>query len=173
MPKPLEIATPSDREVRITRDFDAPRELVWDCHTKPELVRRWISGPPGWSMRVCEIDLRVGGRYRYVLSGPSGGGYRHVLSGPNGEEMGWGGVFREIRRPEFISATEQFDEDWTGGETLVSTRFEERDRRTTVTVTIVYSSNEARDGAIATGMTDGMEAGYQLLDQLIAEQVAT
>jgi uncharacterized protein YndB with AHSA1/START domain len=161
MPKPLEIATPSDREVRITRDFDAPRELVWDCHTKPELIRRWLSGWAGWSMRVCEIELKVGGRYRYVLSGP------------NGEEMGWGGVFHEIRRPELLSASEKFDEDWTGGETQVRQSFAEKDGLTTVTVTILYSSKEARDGAIATGMTTGMEATYQQLDQLLAEQTAT
>ncbi len=161
MPMPLEVATPSDREVKITRDFDAPRELVWDCHTKPELVRRWISGPPGWSMPGCEIDLRVGGRYRYVLAGPKG------------EEMAWGGVYLEVRRPEFIAATEKFDDDWTGGETQVSTRFEQERGRTTVTVTVLYASKEARDGAIATGMTTGMEAGYQQLDQLLAEQAAT
>ncbi len=161
MPMPLQIATPSDREVKITRDFDGPRELVWDCHTKPELVRRWISGPPGWSLAVCEIDLRAGGKYRYVLNGP------------DGVEMGWGGTYSEIRRPEFITATEKFDEDWTGGETVVSTRFDEMDRRTTVTVTVLYASKEARDGAIATGMTDGMEAGYQLLDKLLAERTAS
>jgi uncharacterized protein YndB with AHSA1/START domain len=161
MQKPLEIATPSDREVRITRDFDAPRELVWDCHTKPELVRRWLAGPPGWTMTVCEIDLRVGGRYRYVLSGPGG------------EEMGWGGTYREVVRPERIASTELFDQDWTGGETLVGMRFDEAAGRTAVTVTVLYASKEARDGAIATGMTDGMEAGYQLLDQLLAEQTAT
>jgi uncharacterized protein YndB with AHSA1/START domain len=87
--------------------------------------------------------------------------------------MGWGGVYLEVRRPEFISATEKFDEDWTGGETLVSTRFDEASGRTTVTVTVLYASNEARDGAIATGMTTGMEAGYQQLDKLLAEQTAT
>ena len=161
MPMPLQIAMPSDREVKITRDFDAPRELVWDCHTRPELVRRWLPGPPGWTMMVCEIDLRVGGRYRYVLSGPGG------------EEMGWGGTYLEVVRPEQIAATELFDQDWTGGETLVGTRFDEAAGRTTVTVTVLYASKEARDGAIATGMTDGMEAGYQLLDQLLAERTAT
>jgi uncharacterized protein YndB with AHSA1/START domain len=160
MPMPLEIATPADREVRITRTFDAPRELVWDCHTRPELVRRWITGWPGWSMVVCEIDLRPGGRYRYVLSGPAG------------EEMGWGGTFRELMRPEFITATELFDEDWTGGETLVTTRFEEAEGSTTVTVSVVYASREARDGALATGMTDGMEASYRLLDKVLAEQTS-
>ena len=93
MPMPLQVFTPSDRDVVITRSFDAPRELVWDCHTKPDLVRRWLTGPPGWSMPVCEIDLRVGGKYRYVLKGP------------NGEEMGFGGTYRELDRPRLMAST--------------------------------------------------------------------
>ena len=158
MPKSLEIATPSDRYVVVTREFDAPRDLVWDCHTKPELVRRWLSGPPGWTMPTCLIDLRVGGKYRYVLRSESG------------EEMGFGGTFREIVRPERIVSNELFDQDWTGGETLVTTTFADHaGRRTTVTVTVLYSSREAREGALATGMTTGMEAGYQQLDRLLAE----
>ncbi len=160
MPMPLTVTTPSDREVVITRDFDAPRELVWDCHTKPELVRRWLTGPSGWSMPVCEIDLRVGGKYRYVLKGP------------NGEEMGFGGTYRELIRPELMASTEKFDEDWTGGETLSSTRFDETAGRTKVTVTILYTSKEARDGAIATGMAEGMESGFQNLDALLVEMTA-
>jgi uncharacterized protein YndB with AHSA1/START domain len=157
---PLSVTTPSDREVVIVRDFDAPRDLVWDCHTKPELVRRWLIGPPGWSMPVCEIDLRVGGKYRYVLKGP------------NGEEMGFGGTYRELVRPELMASTEIFDQDWTGGETQSSTRFDEARGRTKVTVTILYTSKEARDGAIATGMAEGMESGFQNLDALLVEMTA-
>src|SRR3989442_12696438 len=85
----LRIAAPGDRDLVMTRVFDAPRKLVFDAHTKPELVRRWLLGPPGWSMPVCEIDLRVGGKYRYV--------WRHDT---NGTPMGMGGVYREIRAPE-------------------------------------------------------------------------
>ena len=106
---PCRFATPSDREVVITRAFDAPRELVFDCHTKPDLVRRWLLGPPGWTMPVCDIDLRVGGRYRYVWRGP------------DGEELGMGGIYRLIERPERIDTRELFDEDWTGGETFIAT----------------------------------------------------
>lgn len=160
MTRPLEIATPSDREVVITRDFDAPRDLVFDCHTKPDLVRRWLLGPPGWTMPVCDIDLRVGGRYRYVWRGP------------NGEDMGMGGVFREIVRPERIVTNELFDEDWTGGETLVTTVFTEQGGRTRSTVTVLYASNQAREGALATGMADGMESSYQHLDELLAAMPA-
>lgn len=160
MTRPLEIATPSDREVVITRDFDAPRDLVFDCHVKPDLVRRWLLGPPGWTMPVCDIDLRVGGRYRYVWRGP------------NGEDMGMGGVFREIVRPERIVTNELFDEDWTGGETLVTTVFTEQGGRTRSTVTVLYASNQAREGALATGMADGMESSYQHLDELLAAMPA-
>jgi uncharacterized protein YndB with AHSA1/START domain len=159
MAQPLQISTPSDREVVITREFDAPRDLVFDCHTKPDLVRRWLLGPPGWTMPVCDIDLRVGGRYRYVWRGP------------NGEEMGMGGTFRDIVRPERLASTELFDQDWTGGETQVRTEFSERDGRTTSTITVLYASKEAREGALATGMTDGMEAGYQRLDELLTAEL--
>jgi uncharacterized protein YndB with AHSA1/START domain len=157
MPKPLEISTPSDREVRIVREFDAPRQLVWDCHTKPELLRRWLPAFPGWSLPTCEIDLRVGGKYRYVLKGP------------NGEQMGFGGTYEEVTRPERIKTRELFDEDWTGGHTLNTSDFADQGERTTVTMTILYASKEAREGATATGMTTGMESGFKLLDQLLTE----
>ncbi len=157
---PLQVTTPSDREIVMTRVFDAPRQLVFDAHTKPDLVRRWLLGPPGWTMPVCEIDLRVGGRFR------------SVWRKDDGVEMGMGGVFREIVRPERIVHTELFDQDWTGGETVSTTRFAERDDRTTLTITTLYSSKEARDGALKSGMTDGMEAGYARLDGLLAAQKA-
>jgi uncharacterized protein YndB with AHSA1/START domain len=158
MSKPLEIAQPSDREVVITRTFEASRELVFDCHTRPELVRRWLLGPPGWTMPVCDIELTVGGRYRYVWRSPEG------------NDMGMGGVFREIVRPERLVTKELFDEDWTGGETEVSTLFTESGGVTTSTMTVLYASLEARDGALATGMTAGMESSYQQLDALLAAE---
>jgi uncharacterized protein YndB with AHSA1/START domain len=152
----LSVTTPSDREILITRVFDAPRTLVFDCMTQPELVKRWLLGPPGWTMPVCEIDLRVGGRYRYVWRGP------------DGTEMGMGGVYREIVPPERIVQTELFDQDWTGGETVGTAVLTEKDSRTTLTLTILYSSKEARDGALSTGMTEGMSAGYDRLAELLA-----
>jgi uncharacterized protein YndB with AHSA1/START domain len=115
----VDVSTPGDREVVVTRVFDAPRELVFDAFTKPELVKRWLLGPPGISMPVCDIDLRVGGRFRYVWRLP------------NGNDMGMGGVFREIVRPERLVHTELFDEDWTGGETLTTTTFAEKRGKTT------------------------------------------
>lgn len=157
MPAPLQIATPSEREVVITRRFAAPPELVFDCHTRADLVRRWLLGPPGWTMPVCEIDLRVGGRYRYVWRSP------------DGQDMGMGGTFRDIARPERVVSTELFDDDWTGGETLVRTEFTAAEGATTlVTTTVLYSSREARDGALRTGMTEGMEQGFRNLDELLA-----
>ena len=156
----VNVTTPSDREVVVTRSFNAPRELVWDAHTKPELVRRWLLGPPGWTMPVCEIDLRVGGRYRYQLQGP------------NGEVMACGGVFREIAPPQRLVTAERFDEDWTGGETINTIVLVERNGRTQLTLSVLYVSKEARDAALATGMTVGLEAGYRALDDVLAAMVA-
>src|SRR5205807_9676277 len=99
--------SPSDREITMTRVFDAPRTLVFDAHTKPALVKQWLLGPPGWSMPVCEMDVRVGGTYRWV--------WRHDR---NGTEMGMGGVYREIVQPERLVTTERFDEAWYPGEGL-------------------------------------------------------
>lgn len=157
MPNRLELSLPSDREIRITRTFEAPRELVWDCHTKPALVRRWLLGPPGWEMPICEIDLRVGGKYRYEW-----------VDRGRGARMGMGGTFTEVTKPERIGAKEKFDDDWTGGETEVSQAFTETSGRTTLVLTIFYASREARDGAAATGMTDGMEMGYRRLEEVLA-----
>ena len=158
MPNKLAITLPSDREIVITRSFDAPRNLVWDAHTKPELVRRWLLGPPGWEMPVCQIDLRVGGKYRYEWEDKK-----------RGVKMGMSGAYTEVAKPEKIGTKEKFDDDWTGGETVARQVFTEKGGKTTSVMTILYASKEARDGAAATGMTDGMEAGYQRLDQVLAE----
>ncbi len=156
---PLQVTTPSDKEVVVSRVFSAPRGMLFDAHTKPDLVRRWLLGPPGWTMPVCEIDLRIGGKYRYV--------WRHDGTG---QEMGMGGTFKEIARPTRIVITQLFDEDWTGGETVVVTEFTEQQGRTTVTTKVQYSSREARDAALKTGMTTGMEAGYDKLESLLTEE---
>src|ERR1700716_1207357 len=124
----LQITTPTDREIAMTRVFNAPRRLVFDALTKPELVKRWLLGPPGWSMPVCEIDLKVGGAYRYV--------WRHA----DGREMGMGGVYREIVPQERLVCTELFDEAWYPGEALTTTTLAEKDGRTTVTTTVLYVS---------------------------------
>ena len=95
----LEITTPSDKEIMFTRTFDAPRQLVFDAWTKPELLKRWLYGPNGWSLAVCKVDLRVGGHYRYE--------WKHT----NGNEMGMGGVYREVVPPERLVNTQLFDQE--------------------------------------------------------------
>jgi uncharacterized protein YndB with AHSA1/START domain len=155
-PDSFKVSTPSDREIQLSRDFDAPRSLVFDAFTKPELVRRWLLGPPGWIMPVCEIDLRVAGSYRYVWR-----------SEKDGSQMGIRGVFREITPVERLVATERFDDAWYPGEALDTTVFEERRGITRTTITILYESQEARDTARRSGMEHGMAAGYDRLETLL------
>lgn len=154
----LEVTTPSDREIAMTRVFDAPCDLVFDCWTIPALLKRWMTGPDGWSFAVCEIDLAVGGRYRFV--------WRHL----DGRDMGMSGTYREILRPQRIVSVEIFDMDWTDGEARSTLVLTERDGQTTSVNTMLYSSREARDGAIGVGMAKGVAAGYDRLDEVLAEQ---
>jgi uncharacterized protein YndB with AHSA1/START domain/effector-binding domain-containing protein len=154
--KTLEVATPSDREIRMTRVFDAPRRLVWEALTRPALVKRWGAGPPGWEMEVCEIDLRVGGSWRWVLRGPGG------------EKMGVGGVYREIVPQERLASTEVFDEPWYPGEAVNTQTLEERGARTTLATTVRYASREARDAVLRTPMAEGFGAGMDHLEAVLA-----
>jgi uncharacterized protein YndB with AHSA1/START domain len=153
----LEVTTPSEREITMTRIFDAPPDLVFDAHTKPELVRRWLLGPDGWSMPVCEIDLRVGGVYRYVWRRDS-----------DGSEMGASGIFREIERPARLVHTERFDEAWYPGEALITTTFTAEGERTRLTSTMLLESRAARDAVLKSGMESGVAAGYDRLARLLA-----
>jgi uncharacterized protein YndB with AHSA1/START domain len=152
----FKVATPTDREIAMTRVFDAPRSLVFDALTKAELVKQWLLGPPGWSMPVCEIDLRVGGAYRFVWRGPEG------------REMGTRGVCREIVAPERYVATERFDEPWYPGEALATYVLVEQRGKTVLTLTILYESREARDAALKSGMERGVAASYDRLEELLA-----
>jgi uncharacterized protein YndB with AHSA1/START domain len=153
----LSITTPNDREIVVVRSFDAPRALVFDCMTKPDLVRRWMLGPDGWTMPVCEIDLRVGGAYRYV--------WRNA----EGFEMGMGGRHLEIDPPGRLVSTEKFDGDQSEVETIVTAVLTEANGRTTLTSTMRYPSTEARDMMLKSGMAEGMEAGYVRLEAVLAE----
>jgi uncharacterized protein YndB with AHSA1/START domain len=158
-PKPagaLQIATPTDREIVMTRSFDASRRLVFEALTRPELIKRWLLGPDGWSMPVCQVDLRVGGAYRYV--------WRRDR---DGQDMGMGGVFREIVAPERIVATERFDDAWYPGEAVGTTVLVERGGRTDMTYTMLYESREARDIALKSGMETGVDASYERLEQVL------
>ena len=158
------VSLPSDTEVRITRDFKAPRTLVWDCHVKPELFQRWIGGYPGWSMPVCELDVRPGGKYRWRWRMDEGG-----------QEFGFFGEYREVEAPTKMVQAELYDPGTFGGEmpttpTITRTTFTEENGVTTLVTLIEYASKEARDAAISTGMTDGMETSFARLDKLCAEQ---
>lgn len=154
-PGNLQLTVHGEREIVITRAFNAPRRLVFDAFTKPELVRRWLLGPPGWSMPVCEIDLRVGGAYRYV--------WRHS----SGNEMGMGGTYREIVAPERIVATEKFDEAWYPGEAVGTVVLVEQAGRTTLTQTLLYDSRETRDAVVKSPMEQGLAASLNRLAELV------
>lgn len=156
-PESFKVSAPSDREIEVTRVFDAPRALVFEAFTKPELVKRWLLGPPGWTMPVCEIDLKVGGGYRYLWRQES-----------DGREMGMGGVFREIVVPKLLVATEKFDESWYPGEALDTTMFLEEKNGTRITITVLYESMKARDTALRSGMERGMAMSYDRVEELLS-----
>jgi uncharacterized protein YndB with AHSA1/START domain len=153
----LQVTTPSDREIAMTRVFHAPRRLVFDAYTQPDLLRRWLLGPPGWAMVVCEVDLRVEGAYRYV--------WRHES---DGTEMGMGGTYREITVPERIVATERFDQPWYPGDALGTIVLVEEGGHTTLTQTMLYETRETRDAVLRSPMEQGVGASYDRLEELLA-----
>jgi uncharacterized protein YndB with AHSA1/START domain len=159
-PGTLQMTTPSEREIAMTRVFDAPRRLVFDAWTKPELLKRWLGVRGGWSFAVCEVDLRVGGAYRFVWRGP------------NGKEMGMGGVYREIVPPERLVATEEFDDPWYEGEALYTTVFVEKGGKTTVTTTVLYASRDVRDSVLKSPMERGVAESYDRLAEILASTLA-
>jgi uncharacterized protein YndB with AHSA1/START domain len=150
----LEITTPSDREIAMTRVFNAPARLVFDAWTKPELIKRWLGVRAGWTMAVCEVDLRVGGAYRFVWRGPD-------------MTMGMGGLYREVVPPVRLVSTEKFDEAWYEGEAVDTMVLVEREGKTTVTTTVRYVSREVRDAVIKSGMATGVAEGYDKLAELL------
>ena len=155
----LQITTPSEREIVMSRVFDAPRSLVFDAWTKPELLKRWLGVRGGWSMVVCEVDLRVGGAYRFVWRGP------------DGAEMGMGGVYREIVAPERLVATESFDDPWYPGEAVDTTVLVEEGGKTTATTIVLYDSEEIRDAVLESGMARGVAESYDMLAEYLASIV--
>jgi uncharacterized protein YndB with AHSA1/START domain len=157
----LKITTPSDLEIVITRSFNAPRDLVWEAMSKPELIKQWLYGPPGWTMTLCEDDLRVGGSFRW--------GWR----GPEGMEMAMRGVYREVAPPERIVRTEVFEFgcEAQAGEQVATVVLSEDNDKTNLTLTVVYPSREARDAALASGMEKGVEAGYDRLEEMLSSKV--
>jgi len=152
----LRIETPSDREIVMTRVFDAPRQMLFDAFTKPELVPQWLTGRADHTMPVCEIDLRQGGAYKYVWRGP------------DGQEMSSYGVFREVAPPERVVATERFEPSWYHGENVNTTTFTEADGMTTVTLRIQCATKEVRDGMLKSGMERGVAYSYDQLERILA-----
>ena len=150
----LLIATPTEREVVLTRSFDAPRRLVFDALTMPELLKRWF-GPRGWEMVVCEIDLKPGGAFHFVS--------RRA----DGKDVAQRGVYREVVPPERLVNTEWW-EDWNPGEVLVTTDLVERAGKTTLTLTMVYPSKEVRDTILNSGLKHGAAELYDKLDEYLA-----
>lgn len=149
----LVVTTPNDRDVVVRRWFDAPRNLVFDALTRPELLRRWY-GPVGWTLRTCEIDLRVGGHWRFVIHRP------------DGKAIGQKGEYREIVPGERLVNTESW-EDWDAGETLVTTGLVESGGRTEFTSTMRFPSREVREIVLKNGLERGVREVYARLDQVL------
>jgi uncharacterized protein YndB with AHSA1/START domain len=156
------VTTPSDRQVRVERSFKAPRDLVYKAATTPELVKRWMLGPPGWEMPVCEMDVRVGGKYRWRWRSLEGD-----------QEFGFHGEFKEVVVPSKLVHVEYYDPGNVGGDmgdgALITLELIENKGFTTMVSLMDFGTKQARDAAVATGMTDGMEQSYQLLDGVLAK----
>jgi uncharacterized protein YndB with AHSA1/START domain len=153
----LKMEAGADREVVVTRVIGAPRPIVFDAFTKPEIIKRWMLGPDGWTMPVCEMDLRAGGAYRWVWQ-----------KGENGTQMSVTGAFREVAAPERLVHTEKFDPPWYPGEAVITTQFAEQGGKTALTLTIVYPSQETRDNVLKSDMKNGMEQSYARLERMLA-----
>lgn len=168
MPQPAQVALPSDLEVRVTRQFNAPRQLVYDAHTRPELVKQWMVGYPGWDLTMCEMDVRVGGQYKWRWRNQE-----------DGTQFGFYGTFTEVNAPSRLMHDEYYDPgevgDWgsmpVGDPCIVTLDLSEQDGVTTLVCNMKFASKEARDGAVATGMTDGMEYNYGRLDEVLGGEV--
>src|SRR5262249_48996839 len=154
----LSVLPQGELEIVMTRGFNAPRHLVFDAWTKPELLKRWLGVRGGWSMAILYVDLRVGGTYRYV--------WRHETKG----ELGLGGTYREIARPDRLVHTEHFEQAWAPGEAVVTTIFLEEGGRTMVTTTVRSPSTEIRDAMLKTDMARGVGESYQMLDEVLSQE---
>ena len=152
------ITTPNDRDVVITREFDAPRSLVFEALTRPELIRKWMKAP-GRSLEICDVDLRVGGAYHFVWKGP---GRRDV---------GMYGVYREVAPPERLVVTESW-EDWDAGETMSTTVLVERAGKTILTNTAHFPSRDVRDTVLKSGLESGAAENYNLLAAALRDLAA-
>ena len=152
----FKVTTPSDHEIRLTRLFDAPRQLVFEAMTKPEHVRQWWGClGDGYSVPVCEVDLRVGGKWRFVNRHPKG-------------EAAFHGEYREITPPSRLVFTEIFEE-FPDVVSVVTSELTEEEGKTRLTATVRYPSMQVRDMVIASGMSRGAGISYDRLEDLVAE----
>jgi uncharacterized protein YndB with AHSA1/START domain len=152
----LSVTTPSDREIVLTRTFNAPRKLVWDAVTRPEHVRRWY-GCSALTFATCEIDLRVGGSYRYTMR--TSDGVEHTMTG----------VYREIAAPERIVHTERYETTgFTSPDALVTMTLTEQGGRTKLQSVILHADKESRDGHLNSGMENGARETFDRLEALLA-----
>lgn len=150
--------TPNDTDVVATRVFDAPRELVWEAFTKPEHLQRWLLGPDGWEMPICEVDLRPGGAYRWGWSSVDG----------SAEDFELSGEYVEVVPPERIVNSERFGGQ--GPAATITLELAEEDGKTRMTQTMSYPSKEIRDQVLATGMTEGAGQSYDRLAEYLARR---
>lgn len=149
-----QFTTPTPTQIVATRTFDAPRDVIWQCFASPEHVPQWMLGPDGWTMPVCEIDLRPGGQWHYVWQ-----------KGAGGERMEMTGEFREVAAPDRLVNTEAWGGDWA--ETLNTLVLTEENGKTKTVCTVLYPDQAARDRATATGMKDGWSQSYDRLDHYL------
>ncbi len=150
----LTVTTPSETEIVMTRDFDAPRELVWEAHTSCEDLRNWW-GPRRYEIADCDVDFRPGGAWR-------------IVHRAEGEEHVFSGEYREIARPERMTWTFE----WNGAPGVVAVEtltLEERDGKTTLTARSEYPSAEVRDAVLQSGMVDGAAETWDRLEEYVAE----
>ena len=151
------LTTPSDREIVITRVVAAPRRLVFEAWTNPEHLPHWMLGPEGWTMPVCEVDLRPGGTWHFV--------WRRA----DRTELAMRGVYQEIVPPERLVSTESWGGEWP--DTLNTLLLSEVSGKTTITHRMLYPSKEARDAALQTGMQDGMSVSFDRLAEYLSTRV--
>jgi uncharacterized protein YndB with AHSA1/START domain len=149
----LTVTLPSDRELLLTRVFDAPRDLVWETMTNPEYVKRWWCCMEGFTMPVCEIDLRVGGTYRYLMIAP------------DGSEVGFRGEYKEIVAPSRVVHTEIFD-PFPDSPALVTLTLEERGGKTYYQSRVLHTTKEARDMHVQSGMEQGAGMALDRLEAI-------
>ncbi|HET9372145.1 MAG TPA: SRPBCC family protein [Vicinamibacterales bacterium] len=150
---PLTITMPTDREIVLTRLFDAPPAFVYEALTSPALLRRWYS-PTGWTLETCEVDLREGGAWHFRMRKP------------NGKTVGQRGVYRELVPAARIVNTETWD-DWDAGETIVTTTLAEEQGRTRYTSTMLFPSQEVRDVVFKNGLESSAGDLYERLSDLL------